>query len=797
VFESIRDLQSIASTIAFNQPATADTFTSRDFKYIQHKGHLVEVAKLTAGIQQMLKDVREKMYALSGGKRVRLIIPKDHVDDFSSTGRGMSWMDNCGTAPRIQALMSAMIEEGKWNLSIRNENGGLMWNRTACQKFMDQVADILDTLISLTHLGGGPPVRGEELVRDQITNGIQIRTLYRCFDQMVLIRRRSKDTHARGIDAFNICYLPKALTDVLTYYLLVIRPLERVVAWQLYQSKERCLEYDMYLWVKHGKRMTSAEFSAALKYHTRTYIGVELTINPTRHVMIAFMRTFLEPAMIEKGNNIGDLMSSHNTKTSLDHYAQQIGNLEGVTDLLMSEVRSFCDSYHDAIGLGKRTGPLIPTLTKRDIAQKLVLAASMDPRDPAMIGVVGEILEQLGETAFRAGLEQLKAEVVKEIWAAVSEGFERIISEQGPQRRSAPHRPPQPTQPHQHTGTAQASGLKRPRTPPSHPSKRATGSTLESRSQYRPIEPEQQEPEEQELELEYASAGPVRTPTAPAEARPTGPQPDSGANHTTVDPEEQLKPASGAPVPVSTTAGVSHPNRGNQHTLPHEDLGNYQWPWGTDELLDQPNSPDRQTAQQGSIQEAQVVSTVRRMSTMTLEPHPEQPAAREMVAVTADRSDPPEEPDVIMNLDPDPEQHHLEQPPTGEVVPITAAGSDPEEDRYDYVQHLRRYLRDPHAQFRGKQKELLKAMEGSQHIVAVLPTGAGKSVAYELPPLYRAQITIVGIPFRLIISQVVAKAEKRGFAAKVWYSRTPKILEPGLGLIIVPYETLLTDEFST
>ena len=63
--------------------------------------------------------------------------------------------------------------------------------------------EIVNLMITLIHLGARPPLRGEELVLDQIENGCQLRTLYLVFGQMLAIRRRSKDTRARGINMFN------------------------------------------------------------------------------------------------------------------------------------------------------------------------------------------------------------------------------------------------------------------------------------------------------------------------------------------------------------------------------------------------------------------------------------------------------------------------------------------------------------------------------------------------------------------------------------------------------------------
>jgi len=758
VFDYIQEMQSVASTIAFNQPATANTCTSRDGKYIQHRGFVVEVARLTAGIQKMLEDLQAKMYGLSGGTKVKYSIPKDHVDDLSSTGRGSSWMRGCRTEPATHALMLAMIDAGRWNLSEKKVGRGLRWNRVACQHFLETAAEIVDLLITLIHLGGGPPVRGEELVRDQISNGIQLRTLYMTFGQMLLIRRRSKDTNRRGIDAFNVCYLPECLKDALCYYLLVIRPLEKAVAWEMYGSTEQSLEYDLHLYVRHGKRMTSEQFSTTLQKNTEKYIGAKLSITPTRHIMIAFMRAYLEPKVVEKGNNIGDLMSSHGTQTALHIYAPEMGNLEGVTDALLADVREFCEHYHDAIGLGERTGPLISVRTKRAIAQKLVLAASMDPGDPGMLGVVGEMLERLGETAFRAGLEQLKSEVVKEIWHAVSEGLERVISEKLLSARSVQAQPPA------RSAQAQAPARSAEAQPPA----RLAPAHSEPQATSRPANaPQMPTPEAQshKRQLSGEKAEPAYKRVQPEPETPRT-RSDSGTVYPQYNDEQEHAPDL-PDAPTTTAAAESEPDGRSREPQSNarEDTVNtdlHGIPWETPDTLTEPDRTALPTIEEDSNQDAQVTSALDRMSSMSLRPY-------------ADEDQPQES----------------AQP---QEAPAPIRQTVPPEDRH--LSALRRYLRDPLAELRGKQKELLEAIDEGNHVVAVLPTGSGKSVAYEIPALYNERITIVGIPYRLVISQALRNAMDHGRSAEIWYSKTPKTLTHDLRLILVPYESLLTDSFS-
>jgi len=281
----------------------------------------------------MLKTLTRKMHHLSGGKPIKHSVPSEHVDDLSSTGRGKAWIQAAYTEPRDHALMHSMVVQDLWNLSSVNNKGHLVWNKVACRDFMRKAAEIVDLIITLVHIGSGPPLRGEEIIWDQISNGIQPRTLYLAFGQisMIAIRRHSKDTNAKGIDPFNVCYFPQSLTDAICYYILVIQPLERLVASHLYQDEDAVQTYDLFLYVKHGKRMTSTQFSITLERITSEHIGVGLSLQPLRHIIIAFQRAYIEELRVHREDNIGNLISSHTSRTADALYAVEEGQPEGFT----------------------------------------------------------------------------------------------------------------------------------------------------------------------------------------------------------------------------------------------------------------------------------------------------------------------------------------------------------------------------------------------------------------------------------------------------------------------------------
>ncbi|MGQ0703686.1 MAG: RecQ family ATP-dependent DNA helicase [Gemmatimonadales bacterium] len=68
-------------------------------------------------------------------------------------------------------------------------------------------------------------------------------------------------------------------------------------------------------------------------------------------------------------------------------------------------------------------------------------------------------------------------------------------------------------------------------------------------------------------------------------------------------------------------------------------------------------------------------------------------------------------------------------------------------------------------EFRPLQSRVIAAVEEGRDVLAVLPTGAGKSVCFQIPALQRERLTIVVSPLISLMQDQVAAASARGVAA--------------------------------
>lgn len=70
-----------------------------------------------------------------------------------------------------------------------------------------------------------------------------------------------------------------------------------------------------------------------------------------------------------------------------------------------------------------------------------------------------------------------------------------------------------------------------------------------------------------------------------------------------------------------------------------------------------------------------------------------------------------------------------------------------------------------YSQFRSHQLSIIESVLSKQHTLAILPTGGGKSICYQIPPLVSQQPCIVISPLIALMKDQVASLQKKGIKA--------------------------------
>ena len=67
--------------------------------------------------------------------------------------------------------------------------------------------------------------------------------------------------------------------------------------------------------------------------------------------------------------------------------------------------------------------------------------------------------------------------------------------------------------------------------------------------------------------------------------------------------------------------------------------------------------------------------------------------------------------------------------------------------------------------FRPGQQDIVEAVQAKEDVLAILPTGAGKSLCFQLPALLRGGVTVVVSPLIALMRDQVASLQQAGVAA--------------------------------
>ena len=109
-----------------------------------------------------------------------------------------------------------------------------------------------------------------------------------------------------------------------------------------------------------------------------------------------------------------------------------------------------------------------------------------------------------------------------------------------------------------------------------------------------------------------------------------------------------------------------------------------------------------------------------------------------------------------------------------------------------------------HSSFRPGQEQVVDAIVSGQDVLGVMPTGAGKSVCYQVPAMLMPGLTLVSSPLISLMQDQVAALEEEGVHAACLNSALPEglystilraALEGDYKILYVAPERLLTDSF--
>ncbi|KAI0945186.1 hypothetical protein AcW1_001468 [Taiwanofungus camphoratus] len=138
---------------------------------------------------------------------------------------------------------------------------------------------------------------------------------------------------------------------------------------------------------------------------------------------------------------------------------------------------------------------------------------------------------------------------------------------------------------------------------------------------------------------------------------------------------------------------------------------------------------------------------------------------------------------------------YLDEEPASAAEPLTGFAHLSAATEAEMLPVLQQAFRDPEMRFKSpEQMELLKrSMARDCNVLTILPTGGGKSIAFEVPAMLEEKLTVVFVPYVALIADMMRRAAEKGTKSLKWHSGC--IVTFDVRLLFVSYESLGTKAF--
>jgi len=351
VSDELIALKKYASTLAMKEPCDPTLLWNPDYTVLAIRGQNLSLARLQSGLNQLIEDTWALLLALTKGVKIGVTLPPSMSEDLRSTGIGVSFVQQARTDPPSLPLLSNASLPLLRPKANSGEDTAFEVDPSAAEEFFHKIKPIVEAIAFLTQTTGSGPLRLSEVVDDRYCNGSSPRNLFISHGLVFLLRRNLKSSGFRGHRSSVIHFPPQKVTELLIYYLVVVRPLEIFLTASLGWTKHHAA-YSEFLYVVKGRKLAPQELSGIIARYTDKYLMCRLTGLQLRHVLISIQSVFLPPIVDPSVQRFRDSQAGHSTRTANHVYGQRIDHLPGEDAALFVLAHHWCKKLHNLFGLG-------------------------------------------------------------------------------------------------------------------------------------------------------------------------------------------------------------------------------------------------------------------------------------------------------------------------------------------------------------------------------------------------------------------------------------------------------------
>jgi hypothetical protein len=229
IYNMLYDNQQYVASIIFREPRPPQLWWSPDYKKVTIKEHLVDLDKVRAGIQDMLKEAWRSLHQLTGGRRFADKLPEHFTDDLLNHTRNYSFLDHGPFTKESHPLFTYLFTDSPWNFGSVDGMGRVSFNMPAVHTYLEMAANLNRLLCVLCYLLPIMSNRISQFVANRIRNMDRRRTTHMLVSEMVFFTGYHKMTNLSGLDLCIPAFVPPPLRELMLEYLCGgIREVEEV-----------------------------------------------------------------------------------------------------------------------------------------------------------------------------------------------------------------------------------------------------------------------------------------------------------------------------------------------------------------------------------------------------------------------------------------------------------------------------------------------------------------------------------------------------------------------------------------
>ncbi|KIL54330.1 hypothetical protein M378DRAFT_182579, partial [Amanita muscaria Koide BX008] len=737
-FSQICDLSSYTASLLARQPKDPRVGWTQAMDIVSIDGEKVPLTLLREGIQNQLASLSKTILDITGEAAIPDWMSGDRhiVDRPREHAPGYTFLDDPSFLNAHHSLLRRLVEDPEWRIGVLDNSGHWMWNMSAALRFLTHSSKVVQTLMPVLQIICGK--RGTELADAKIRNTCsRSRNLYVQLGRLLFTGCYTKTSNLAGRDSYLPTQLPLEISQPLIHYLAVIRPVECILSRVVWGDQVGAM-YRSYLFASQGRLLGSKENSQYLGAFFRRSCNADIQLNRCRQLEATLGREFVDERFLI-AHRRSDKGMGHSSGIGKNHYAVDHDMLEFTTSDELFEQCWVDTQYQAVLGLGNEPPPVALRLRGTPTEERLseTISGSVQTAFQALAG-------ELKQSLVQALVQEMRGLIRTEVQEALTMG---LSPPSVPLRTRARYQDKQDHVP--------STSL----IPDSDPIQLLQEDDREAQTDP-PVT----------AQVQHQTHSPYQTPQRTVQSSPVPdyepPVPAQLSDHDACQPSLQVSSS-------ATAARISPPSHRPSSSLgfssmirrhPNPVANSF---YST--LLRQSNGSAMSTAANVSDSESEALITESSfVSAMPSSPVRNDSESEALIAESSFAS----------------------------AMPSSPVGNKRKDQETVLATFKSLYGKDARPKS-PRQLELCEAVVSkSFNVIAVLPTGAGKSTAWLVPAVVLpAAITIVVVPFRELLTQHLEKAVKLGLKSMRWTADCQTNIPEDVSLLFMAVESINSQSF--